>query len=138
MKILSREALLGATTVPTETVEIPELRAIVKVRGMTAKERTQFEKQFVTESRGRTKRNFDAFREQLVVFCCVEPKFSESDVAQLSLVRADVIERIANVAAKLSGITEKDIDELGQTSDETAASSTSSSPLPENSAVPSA
>lgn len=130
--MLTREALLAATTVPTEVVQIPELKGAVRVRGMNAKERTLFEKKFVVEQRGRTKRNFDAFREQLVVFCCEEPRFSEADVDQLALVRGDVIERIANVAMKLSGITEKDIDELGQTSEAPTASSTSSSASPVN------
>jgi hypothetical protein len=131
--MLSREALLGATDVPTEVVPIPELHGSVVVRGMTAKERTQFEKKFVTERRGKTTRNFDAFREQICVFCCVDPKFSPADIEQLSLVRCDVIERIANVAMKLSGITEKDVDELGQSSETPTASSSSSSVSPGNS-----
>jgi hypothetical protein len=129
---LSREALLGAVDVPTATVEIPELGGFVVVRGMTARERTMFEKKFVTEHRGRTKRNFDAFREQICVFCCVEPKLTEADVEALSLVRADVIERIASKAMQLSGITEKDVDELGQSFEAKTASSSSSSASPEN------
>lgn len=137
MAILTREACLEATVVPSETVAVPELGGDVVVRGMTAKERTQFEKKFVSEVRGKTRRNFDAFREQLVVFCCVEPRFTEADIEALSLVRADVIERIANVAAKLSGITEKDIDELGQSSASPTPSSTSSSHLPVSSTAPS-
>lgn len=132
MGSLTREALLGATQVPTETVAIPELGGSVVVRGMTARERTQFEKKFVTEIRGKQKRNFEAFREQLCVFCCVEPRLTEADVEALSKVRADVIERIANVAMKLSGITEKDVDELGQSSETPTASSTSSSASPAN------
>lgn len=135
---LSREALLAQTEMPTEVVQIPELRGSVVVRGMSAKERTQFEKKFISERQGRTKRNFDAFREQLVVFCCVEPKFSEADLDQLSMVRCDVIERIANAAMKLSGITEKDIDELGQSSEPKAVTSSSSLGSPENSGKPSA
>jgi hypothetical protein len=127
---LTREALLGATEVPTQTVPIPELGGSVVVRGMTARERTQFEKKFITEHRGKQKRNLDAFREQLCVFCCVDPKLSEADLERLSLVRADIIERIANVAAELSGISEKDIDELGSPSPAPTATSTSSSASP--------
>jgi hypothetical protein len=127
---LTREALLGATEVPTQTVPIPELGGSVVVRGMTAGERTQFEKKFITEHRGKQKRNLDAFREQLCVFCCVDPKLSEADLERLSLVRADIIERIANVAAELSGISEKDIDELGSPSPAPTATSTSSSASP--------
>jgi len=124
---LTREALLGATAVPTEIVPVPELGGDVLVRGMTARQRTEFEKKFVTEKRGRQTRNLDDFREQLLVFCCVDPALTQEDVSQLSKVRADIIERIATVAAQLSGITEKDIDELGKPSESPAASSTSPS-----------
>jgi hypothetical protein len=72
------------------------------------------------------------------VFCCFDPKFSEADIDKLALVRADVIERIANVAMKLSGITEKDMDELGQLSEKNIATSSSSSASPESSTKPSA
>jgi len=129
---LSREALLGAVDVPTKTVDIPELGDSVIVRGMTGRERTIFEKKFVTERHGKTKRNFDAYREQICIFCCVEPRLTEADLERLSLVRADVIDRIATEAMKLSGITEKDVDELGQSSAPTTASSTTSSVSPTN------
>lgn len=132
MAILSKAALLGATTAPTQVVQIPELGGDVLVRGMTARQRTAFEKKFVSESKGRIKRNFDAFREQIVVFCCVDPKFDEEDVERLSAVRADVLERIANVALQLSGITEKDIEALGEASGPKTVSTTSSSVSPEN------
>lgn len=129
---LSREALLGATEVPTESVFIPALKGSVVVRGMTAKERTQFERKFIQEKRGRTSRNFDAFREQLCIFCCVDPKLTEADVERLSGVRADVLEPIANAGMRLSGMTDKDIDDLGLSSENEAASSTSSSGSPTN------
>lgn len=137
---ITREALLSATSRPTQRVAIPEMGdgEFAVVQGMNARERTQFEKKFITEHRGRQKRNLDAFREQLCVFCLVEPRLSEADLEALSLVRADVIERIANVAAELSGISERDADELGKPSLETAATSTSSSASPANSASPSA
>jgi len=94
--------LLGATAVPTEIVPVPELGGDVLVRGMTARQRTEFEKKFVTEKRGRQTRNLDDFREQLLVFCCVDPALTQEDVSQLSKVRADIIERIATVAAQLA------------------------------------
>ena len=133
---LTREALLAATTVPTQAVDIPELGGAVVVRGMTGRERTLFEKKFVTESRGRTKRNFDAFREQIIVFCCVDPQLTEDDVERLANVRADIVERIATVAMQLSGLTDKDADELGQVSGSPAASTSSSSVSPASLATP--
>jgi len=132
MGILSKDLLLGATEVPTQEVAIPELGGAVVVRGMTAKERTLFEKRFVTEHRGKVKRNFDDFREQICVACVVEPRLTEADIAKLAQVRADVIERITNVAMKLSGITEKDVDELGLSSETPTPTSSSSSASPAN------
>lgn len=131
MSVIAKDVLLGATDIPRQTVHIPELKGDVIVRGMTAAERTQFEKKFVTEKRGKTSRNFDEFREQLCVTCLEQPRLSEADIKALSMVRADVLERITNVAMKLSGISEKDVDELGLSS-ETTTPSSSPSGLPTN------
>ena len=130
MAMLSKDVILGATEVPAETVAIPELGGDILVRGMTGKGRTLFEKKFVTETRGKVKRNFDDFREQLCLECCVDPRFTEADLARLSAVRADVIERITNVAMKLSPITENNVDDLGLSSESPTVSSTSSSASP--------
>lgn len=127
---ISREALLGATEVPTEVVSIPELKGTVTVRGMSLRERTLWEKKFISEKGGRQKRNYDAFREQIIVFCCVEPKLTEADVDALAKTRADVVSRIADCAMRLSGISEKDAEELGQPSPQTAATSSVSTASP--------
>lgn len=137
---LTREAFLSATVPPSADVPVPELGAgeVISLRGMTAKQRQEFEKKFVTEKRGRQTRNFDHFREHLIVVCATAPTFSEADIPLLSQVRADVIERVAARAAELSGITEKDIDELGQASAPMAVSSSSSSVSLSSSVSPSA
>lgn len=133
MPVLSKSVLLGATTVPRETVRIPELGGEVIVRGMTGAERDAFEVSLV-EGRGRNRQaNLKNLRAKLIAFCCVsetgERVFTNEDVEALGTVRADVLNRIYNVAQKLSGITDEDADELGKPSTPTA-SATSSSPLP--------
>jgi len=132
-----RDVLLGATTVPTEVVVLPELAGLaVTVRGMTGSERDAFEASCF-EGRGR-KREFSMrdVRAKLVASCCLDEKgqraFSDSDVQALGQVRADVIDRLFGVAQRLSGISEKDADELGQGSPTPTASTTSSSVSREN------
>lgn len=129
-----RDAILGATTVPTEIVELPEINQQVTVRGMTGAERDVFEASCI-EGRGKKRDvNLKNARAKLVAFCCVDDRgqrvFTDVDVASLGEVRADIIDRIATVAQKLSGMREEDLDELGKPSTTKTASNTSSSLSP--------
>ncbi len=132
-----REVLLGATTVPTEVVVLPELGVSVTVRGMTGSERDAFEAT-CWEGRGK-KRAFSSkdVRAKLIASCCLDEKgqraFSDADVQSLGQVRADVIDRLFGVAQRLSGMTDQDVDDLGQGSRTPAPSGTSSSVLPASS-----
>src|SRR5690242_13439236 len=128
MKILTREALLGATAPPQEHVALPELDMQAIVRGMTGTERDAFEASCI-EGRGK-KRDFNMnnLRAKLVAYCCIDEKgqrlFTEADVQSIGNVRADIVDRLFTVAQKLSGITQEDADELGQPSESPTASGT--------------
>ena len=130
MATLTRQALLGATTVPTLTVEIPELGGSVIVRGMTGAERDKFESS-CWEGRGK-KRNFSMsnIRAKLVTYCVVDETghrlFTEADVDAIGAMRADIVDRLFGAAQKLSGMSEEDIDELGRRSENPTVSATSS------------
>ncbi len=132
-----RDLLLGANKPPTETVSLPELKTSVIVRGMTGSERDAFEASCI-EGRGKKRDvNTKNIRARLVAFCCVDDKgdrvFSDGDAKQLGDVRADLLDRIFSVAQRLSGMSDQDVDELGQVSKTMEASATSSSASPANS-----
>ena len=101
---------------PTEVVNIPGIGNVI-VRGMTAKERDQYETSCIIQKNG--KRNFNLIdaRAKLVMLTVVDEKgdrlFEASDVSRLSGMPASVIDKLFTAAQKSSGISDDDMDELG-------------------------
>jgi hypothetical protein len=113
---LTRDAILAADDHKTEVVQVPEWGGEVVVRGLRGRERDEFEASIV-ERRGRQMvPNTANIRAKLVVLCCVDddgkPLFNKTDVEQLGEKSGAPIDRIYEVAAKLSGMTDEDMNEL--------------------------
>lgn len=133
-----REALLAATSTPTEVVQLPELGKddtgkdmAVSVRGMTGSERDAFESSCF-EGKGKHRAfNSKNLRARMVAYCCLDENghraFTDADAVALGNVRADLIDRLFAVAQKLSGMRDEDVDELGLSLPKTVASSSPSS-----------
>jgi hypothetical protein len=116
--VIDRAAFInGLQDRPREDVPLPELGegAVVPVWGMTAGERTRFERSFTNKAGATVDARIQEFRERLVVACCRDdsgqPIFTSEDIATLATKRADVLERIVNVAQRLSGMSKTDIEE---------------------------
>jgi|TARA_R110000744_G_scaffold255623_2_gene371098 hypothetical protein len=111
----------GALQRQTEVVFIAGIGNVM-VRGMTAKERDQYETSCIVQKNG--KRNFNLIdaRAKLVMLTVVDENndrlFDASDVSRLSGMPASVIDKLFTVAQKLSGISDEDIDDLGLDSGE--------------------
>lgn len=105
MPLLTREQILAATQLPAEVVAVPEWGGEVLVRAMTALQRDQYE-QDVTE--GGTGLNLVGARARLVAAVCVDgentPIFTLADVDALGQLNAVPVNRIAEVAMRLSGM----------------------------------
>ena len=131
MSLLTRSDLLGATSPPQELVSLAALGGEILVRGMTGRERDAFEASCF-EGKGK-KRDFNLkdVRAKLVSYCCIDANghrlFTDGDVEALSLVRADLIDKLFAVAQKLSGMREEDLEELGKPSASPIASGSLSS-----------
>lgn len=116
MALVSRETLLQPVAVPTEDVPVPELGdgAVVRLRGMTAGQRTRFEQQF--QGKGGKSRNLQELRERLLVQTIVgedgKPLLTNDDVQALSTQSAVVTERLVNVAMRLCGMSDNDVESL--------------------------
>ena len=101
----------------TEVVKIPGIGNVI-VKGMTAKERDQYETSCIVQKNG--KRNFNLIdaRAKLVMLTVVDEKgdrlFEASDVSRLSGMPASVIDKLFTVAQKLSGISDEDVEDLGK------------------------
>lgn len=116
MAILKREEILQAADLQVEEVQVPEWGGSVLVRGMTGAERDQFESTAV-ERKGTTYHvNMQNVRARLAAACVVdeggERMFSEKDVEALGKKSGAALQRVFDVAMRLSGMTPADVEEL--------------------------
>lgn len=116
MDLLKREGILDAKDLPHERVSVPEWGGDVLVRALTAEERDAYEAGcFVGEGRER-RSNFANLRARLLVLALVDeegqPLFTPAAADALGQKSAAVVERLYDVAARLSGLRESDVEEL--------------------------
>jgi len=111
--MLSRDDILRARDLPTEELAIPEWGGSVRVRALTAGERDAFELEMRDS---RTNGHSPNVRGALAVKVLVDEQgrrlFEDHDAATLAALDARPLDRIFTVAARLSGITRDDVDEL--------------------------
>ena len=114
--LLSRDGILFAQDMKTETVHIPEWNGDVLVRGMNGDERDLYEKSILVQNGKNTKVNMKNARAKLVVWTVVDEDgkrlFTDADVEALGKKSAAALSKIFNVAARLSGITDEDMSEI--------------------------
>lgn len=121
MALLTRDQILKAQDLPTEDVSVPEWGGTVRVRALTGAERDAFE-QSIVEQRGRsTRMNLQNLRAKLVALTVVDEEgnriFSDSDAKLLGKKSALALNRVFEVAQKLSGLTSEDVEELTKNSE---------------------
>jgi hypothetical protein len=115
--LLTREDILGAPDRRTEDVEVPEWGGTVRVRALSGTERDAYEAGIV-QIRGDGSRSFTLAnaRARLVSLALVGEDgnriFSETDITALGEKSATALERVFDVARRLSGLGEEDIEGL--------------------------
>jgi hypothetical protein len=123
--ILDRDAILKADDIEVRELEVPEWGGSVYVRGMTGRERDQFEAGIVKQKGRNTEINMKNARAKLVVLCTVDENgkriFGDADIALLADKSAKALDRIFSVAQELSGISREDMEELTKNSEETSS-----------------
>lgn len=116
MAILTRDAILQAQDLPSEQVPVPEWGGEVLVRGLTGAERDAFEQSIAEQKGGSVKMNLQNVRAKLVALTVVNEEgeriFSDKDAGLLGKKSAAALNRVFEVAQKLSGLTPEDVDEL--------------------------
>ena len=109
-----REQILETNDLPLEAVEVPEWKTTVYMRGMTAIERDHWELS-IYEAKGIKMENI---RARLVVLTICDENgnrlFNDDEVEKLGKKNAKVINRLFEIAQRLSGIGSKDVEELGK------------------------
>lgn len=108
-----RNAILGAQDLPTEVVEVEEWNQKVTLRGLTAAERDDY-MAAITDASGTLKwRNASAL---LIVRSIVtesgERIFADSDASLLGKKSSKAVASLFNVAMRLNGLSESDMEEI--------------------------
>lgn len=115
--MLKRADILSAETLRTEKVKVPEWGGDVMVRELTGAERDEYESSLVSANGSRVQVSAQNMRARLVAMTCVDEAgkklFTQKDVAALGEKSARALDRIVDVAVRLSGIG-ADLDELGK------------------------
>ncbi len=131
MKV-TKEQLAELLNVPAEQVTVPVF-GTVWMRGMSGVQRDAFDASCI-EGRGKKRDvNIKNVRAKVVVACTYDSQnaerfFSDGDLDALSQGRADVLDRLYTVGARLSGISSEDEDNLGKPLGTETPSASSSSP----------
>lgn len=143
---LSRDGILAAADIETEKVPVPEWGDDVIIRGLTGEERDAY------ESSRRQIRNFgtpqqemilvnENMRANLLVRCIVDENgervFTDRDAGLLGMKNGKVLDRLFDVAARLSGLNDEEAEAIEGNSEAASDGSTSSSPVPSDTPSPS-
>lgn len=116
MPLLTRDMILQANDLPTEDVEVPEWGGAVRVRTLSGRERDQFEASVVEQHGKRQRIDTRDLRAKLVALAVVDERgqrmFTEADVVTLSGKSAAALQRVFDVARRLSGLSDQDVEEL--------------------------
>jgi hypothetical protein len=133
--LLSREQILQAEDLPSEVVEIPEWNGSVIVRGLTGSGRGKFQNSILSQNGNANSKNVMVDMKEaemrLVAYCVVDENgkrlFTEKDIAELGKKAGSAINRISDVAMRLSGFTQEDLQELTENLTETQSGVSGSS-----------
>ena len=121
MSLLTRDEILKAQDLQTQTVEVPEWGGSVKVQGMTGTDRDAFEADIVQKKGKDFSVNMRNIRAKLVAVSLVNGDgkriFTDKDIAALGKKSAAALDRIFSIAQELSGISTEDVEELAKNLD---------------------
>ena len=113
-----KEALLDADDTQFEEVECPEWGFTLLLRGLDGDERQRYESKIAKQKGRNIQFNFKNMRGRLVQMSVVDPSnkrtkiFSMADIARLEKKSAAPLDRCFAAAQRISGLTDKDIEEL--------------------------
>lgn len=114
--------ILAADDIAFETVPVPEWRLAVVVRGMTGSERDAFEQSIVRGHGKERELKLDNARARFVAKCIVHPDthkalFTLAQVDALGRKSSAALQRVYEVAMRLSGLTDDDLKDLEKNSE---------------------
>ncbi len=130
-ELLSADEILAMDDIPVEEVVVPEWKnRKVRIRGLSAAAKNAYQASLV-ETNGKSRKiKLEHMTAKLLVKCLVnaqlQPLFSEAQILQLGTKSAMVLERLAQIANRLSGMDDEENEAILKNSD---AAQTSDSPI---------
>ncbi len=125
MVLLSRDAILSAKDDQVDLVHVPAWGGSLYVRGMTAGELDNFYKSMRKGQGNKVRVDTDLFQSRVVARCAVESPepgarrlFDASDVEALKNKNGAALKLVFDVAARLSGITDAEEEEIAEDFDD--------------------
>jgi hypothetical protein len=120
MPILTREQILAANDIVRETVSVPGWGGEVIVQGLTGKERDVYEAAIMRIKGTDAQLIMANARAKLVAMSIVDETgkrlFEDTDVAALGQKSAESLQRVFDVAQRLSGLSKQDMEDLTKNS----------------------
>lgn len=120
--MLSKEQLRAIKDIKTEVVLVPEwpnddgTPSTWSVRGLSVRERDSYEQSLIDAKRKGAKLNMANMRARLVVRCVVNDAgdlfFNEPDAEWLGDKNASAVSRLHDVASRLCGMSQQDMEEI--------------------------
>jgi hypothetical protein len=113
-----RDEILGRDDLPVEVVPVPEWGMDVRVRALSGAERDAYEASCMkkTGAKGAVEMTFENVRARLVARSVVDEAgarvFTDADVVALGGKNAAALNRLFEVAQRLSGLRGEDFEEL--------------------------
>jgi hypothetical protein len=119
--LLSRAAILEADDLEYEDLEVPEWGGTVRVRALTGAERDAYEASMRQQRGKEFIANLANVRAKLVVRSVVDDDgeriFSDQDANALGKKSAAALDRIFECSARLSRLSDEDVEELAKNSE---------------------
>lgn len=113
---LTRDAILSAVDVKREKVSVPEWGGDVFIATMSGTARDAWEQTLVVRKNGKSEPNLENMRARLVVACLVDENgerlFKDEDAVALGKKSSKVLERLAQVAQRVNGIGDTELESL--------------------------
>jgi len=123
MALLTKQQIVDANDLETVEVNVPQWGGSVLVRALTAKQRGQLMSTLIDQTKdGRTLRLQD-LQARLCAMSIVDGQgkrfFSDNEIVALGAKSSAALQRVFEVAQRLSGLSDEQVEELSKNSEET-------------------
>lgn len=120
MALLNKDQILGASDMVTRIVDVPEWGGAVCVRGLTGAELDAFEASMLKQTGKKLLWQANNSHARLAAYGIVDEQgarlFSNAEIEALAKKSGSALKRVYEVVRELSGLSEKDVEELEKNS----------------------